>query len=146
MDNMMDFLETSEPDSWIATLPSYQRNTITEMRARGASYEDIASIWIAAGASNTAPFSTGGPLQPDPGFLEKLRREVRAYVCGDKKYDKDRKQLIAGGKEIHAFVISGMSVGIAPFVGAASIVIAPLIALLLASIGKISLNAWCAKS
>jgi len=146
MDNMMDFLETSEPDSWIAALPSYQRNTIVEMRARGESYDDIALTWIAAGASNTAPFSTGGPPQPDPGFLEKLRVEVRAYLCGDKKYDRDRKQLIAGGKEIHAFVISGMSFGIAPFVGAASIVIAPLIALILAAIGKVSLNAWCATS
>ena len=83
---------------------------------------------------------TGGAL------LEKLRVEVRAYLCGDKKYDKDRKQLIAGGKEIHAFVISGMSLGIAPFVGAASIVIAPLIALIPAAIGKVSLNAWCATS
>jgi hypothetical protein len=36
--------------------------------------------------------------------------------------------------------------GIAPFVGAASIVIAPLIALILAAIGKVSLNAWCATS
>ena len=146
MNSIMSFLEASEPDNWIAALPSYQRNTILEMRARGASYEDIASTWIAAGASNTAPFSTGGPPQPDPGFLEKLRGEIRAYLCGDKKYDKGRKQLIAGGKEIHAFFISGMSVGIAPFVGASSIVIAPLIALMLATIGKVSLNAWCANS
>jgi hypothetical protein len=69
------------PSRWIAALPSYQRNTIVEMRARGESYEDIASTWIAAGASNTAPFSTGGPPQPDPGFLEKPRVEVRAYLC-----------------------------------------------------------------
>jgi hypothetical protein len=144
MENLPSLFETSDADSWVASLPLYQRRSIIEMRGKGASYDEIASTWIAAGASNTAPFSSGNPPPPDPNFLDKLRLEVRAYLCGDKKYDEDRKQLLAGGKEIHAYVVSGMSLAIAPYLGATGIIIAPVIALVLAGIGKMSLNAWCA--
>jgi len=146
MEEIHSVIADTEPDSWIEALPAYQRNSIIQMRAKGTSYDEIAAVWIAAGSSTTAPFSSGSAPNMDPSFLEKLRGEIRAYLCGDKRYDKDRKQIAASGKEMHAYIVSGMSVAIAPFVGSAGIIIAPIIALLLANIGKVSLNAWCAMS
>lgn len=144
MEDIQSLIDTTDPEIWFEALPPYQRNSIVQMRAEGSSYDDIASAWIAAGSSKTAPFSSGGAPTPDPSFLANLRQEFRAYLCGDKKYDKDRKQIAAQGKDARMFVVSGLSIAIAPHVGAASVVIAPIIVLLLANLGKVSLNAWCA--
>lgn len=146
MNNLQNLIDTSEPEMWFEALPPYHRNSIVQMRAKGSSYDDIASAWIAAGSSRTAPFSSGGQLTPDPTFLTNLRREFRAYLCGDKKYDKNRKQIALQGKEARMFVVSGLSLAIAPQVGSVSAVIAPIIVLLLANLGRVSLNAWCATS
>ena len=146
MHDLQSVIADTDPDSWIEALPTYQRDSILQMRARGVSYDEIAQIWIAAGSSATAPFSSGSPPNADPTFLDKLRTEVRAYLCGEKRYEKDRKQILASGKEMQTFVVGALAVAIAPYVGAASVVIAPIIALLLANIGKVSLTAWCAIS
>lgn len=143
MEDLQRLIDTTDPEIWFEALPTYQRNSIVQMRAKGSSYDDIASAWIAAGSSNTAPFSSGNRPEPDPGFLANLRREFRAYLCGDKKYDKDRQQIAAQGKDARMFVVSALSLAIAPHVGSASAVIAPIIVLLLANMGRVSLNAWC---
>ncbi len=146
MEELQSVFETTDPDSWIASLPAYQRDSILVMRGKGASYDDIAATWIAASTSSTAPFSSGNAPPPDPGFLERLRTEVRAFLCGDKRYDKDRKQILAGGNQVQNIAVGVMSVALVPYVGAVAAVLAPIIALILASIGKVSLNAWCAVS
>jgi len=146
MQDIQNLIDTTDPENWFDALPIYQRDSLVQMRAKGISYDDIATAWIAAGSSNTAPFSSGEQIMPDPTFLMKLQREFRAYLCGDKKYDKDRKQITAQGKDGRIFVVSGLSVAIAPYVGSASAVIAPIIVLLLANLGRVSLNAWCATS
>jgi hypothetical protein len=143
MEDLQNLIDTTDPEIWFEALPTYQRTSIVQMRAKGSSYDDIASAWVAAGSSNTAPFSSGSRPEPDPGFLENLRREFRAYLCGDKKYDKDRKQIAVQGKDARMFVVSALSLAIAPHVGSASAVIAPIIVLLLANMGRVSLNAWC---
>lgn len=139
-------LAESDPENWIEALPAYQRNSIHLMREKGGSYEYIASVWIAAGTSNTAPFSSGEVPKPDTKFSERLLKELRAYLCGEKRYEKDRKKMLASGKEVHVFVVSSISVAIAPHIGSAGAVIAPIVALALANIGKVSLNAWCGSS
>lgn len=146
MEYLQSLIDTTDPENWLEALPEYQRKSIMQMRAKGSSYDDIASAWIAAGSSNTAPFSSGAAPTPDPTFLANIRREFRSYLCGDTKYDSDRKQIAAQSKEARIFVVGALSVAIAPYAGAASAVIAPVIVLLLAGLGKTSLNAWCATS
>jgi hypothetical protein len=144
MDELQSVLENIEPDFWIDTLPAYQRDSVRQMRAKGVPYEQIAATWIAASTSTTAPFSSGNVPPPDLGFIEKLQAEVRAFLCGDKRYDADRKKLLASGGQLQMVVVSAMSAAIAPTVGSVAVVVLPLIALILATLGKFSLNAYCA--
>lgn len=142
MTELSHLLEATEPSAWIEALPEFQKASIVRLKSQGNSYETIASIWATAVIPTTAPFSANA-TDGDTGYLSKLKDEFRAFLCGSKKYDKDRKEIAAGQKTVHAFVVSTMSVAIAPHVGSAAPVIAPIIAIMLATLGKISLNAWC---
>ena len=62
----------------------------------------------------------------------------------DKKYKKERDGLFGEKGLARTYVVSAMAVAIAPQLSVAAAVIAPLIALVLASVGKVALNAWCA--
>ena len=143
MDNTIDTLLQDDPDKWVADLPEFQRAAIQELRAGGASYDDVAQAWITASAENTYRFSASAPVGDKRAFLDNLRTEVRGFLCGDKKYKKERDGLFGEKGLARTYVVSAMAVAIAPHLSVASAVIAPLIALVLASVGKIALNAWC---
>lgn len=144
MTNNIDVLFEDEPIKWIHELPAYQRETIDHLLSKGASFEDVAQAWISASAENTYRFSATTPVGDKGEFLVNLKREVRAFLCGDKKYKKERDGLFGEKGLARTYVVSAMAVAIAPHLSVASAVISPLIALILASIGKIALNAWCA--
>jgi hypothetical protein len=142
----MDTIETlleDDPEKWVADLPEFQRAAIQELRASGASYDDVAQAWITVSAENTYRFSASAPVGDKHAFLDSLRKEIRAFLCGDKKYKKERDGLFGNKGLARTYVVSTMAVAIAPHLSVASAVIAPLIALVLASAGKIALNAWC---
>lgn len=144
MTNNIDALFEDEPIKWIHELPAYQRETIDQLLSKGASFEDVAQSWISASAENTYRFSATAPVGDKSEFLANLKREVRAFLCGDKKYKKERDGLFGEKGLARTYVVSAMAVAIAPHLSVASAVISPLIALVLASIGKVALNAWCA--
>lgn len=133
-----------DPIKWVQGLPEYQRVTIEKLLASGSSFDDVAQAWISASAENTYRFAATSQVGNKGAFLENLRKEIRAFLCGDKKYKKERDGLFGKKGVAQTYVISAMAVAIAPYLGVASAVISPLIALVLASIGKMALNAWCA--
>lgn len=137
-------LLNDEPIKWVQELPEYQRDAIEKLLANGSSFEDVAQAWISASAENTYRFAAAAPVGNKGAFLENLRKEIRAFLCGDKKYKKERDGLFGEKGIARTYVVSAMAVAIAPHLSVASAVISPLIALLLASIGKVALNAWCA--
>jgi hypothetical protein len=144
---MMDSIDTlfdDEPIKWVQELPAYQREAIDKLLSTGASFEDVAQAWISASAENTYRFSASAPVGNKGEFLTNLKREVRAFLCGDRKYKKERDGLFGEKGVARTYVVSAMAVAIAPHLSVASAVISPLIALVLASIGKVALNAWCA--
>ncbi|WP_394686919.1 hypothetical protein [uncultured Xanthomonas sp.] len=143
MNDTIETLLQGEPEKWIADLPEFQRAAIQELRANGATYDDVAQAWITASAEHTYRFSASAPVGDKSAFLDSLRKEVRAFLCGDKKYKKEREGLFGDKGLARTYVVSTMAVAIAPYLSVASAVIAPLIALVLASVGKIALNAWC---
>lgn len=143
MDDTIETLFQDDPEKWVADLPEFQRASIQELRANGATYDDVAQAWITASAENTYRFSASAPVGDKRAFLDSLRKEIRAFLCGDKKYKKERDGLFGDKGLARTYVVSAMAVAIAPHLSVASAVIAPLIALVLASVGKIALNAWC---
>jgi hypothetical protein len=143
MDETIDSLLQDDPDKWVADLPEFQRAAIQELRMGGASYEEVAQVWITAATENTYRFSTSAPVGDKRAFLDSLRTEVRGFLCGDKKYKKERADLFGKKGIARPCVVRAMAVVIGAQLSVAAAVIAPLIALILASIGKIVLNAWC---
>ena len=144
MTTNIDAFLTEEPVKWVQELPEYQRETIEKLLADGASFDEVAQDWLNASAENTYRFAASTPVGDKGTFLENLKREVRAFLCGDKKYKKERDGLFGDKGLARTYVVSAMAVAIAPHLSVASAVISPLIALVLASIGKVALNAWCA--
>lgn len=144
MTTNIDVLLDDEPVKWIQELPSYQREVIETLLANGSSFDEVAQSWISASAEHTYRFSAGATVGNKGAFLENLKKEVRAFLCGDKKYRNEREGLFGEKGIARTYVVSAMAVAIAPHLTVASAVISPLIALVLASIGKVALNAWCA--
>lgn len=140
----IDTLLGDDPIKWVQELPEYQRDSIEKLLASGSSFDDVAQAWISASAENTYRFAAAAPVGNKGVFLENLRKEIRAFLCGDKKYKKERDGLFGEKGVARTYVVSAMAVAIAPHLSVASAVISPLIALVLASIGKVALNAWCA--
>lgn len=142
----IDTLLDDDPIKWVQELPEYQRDTIEKLLASGSSFDEIAQAWISASAENTYRFAaaTPVPIGNKGAFLENLRKEIRAYLCGDKRYKRERDELFGEKGIARTYVVSAMAVAIAPHLSVAAAVISPLIALVLASIGKVALNAWCA--
>jgi hypothetical protein len=143
MATIIDELFGGEPDQWIDALPTYQSEHLRTLKAQGRSLEDIADIWLRGSIQDTGFFGTSGSGGNKNEFLENLRNEVIEFICGGKKYQKERAELFGKEGISCTFFISAISVYIAPYVNAAPTLIAPAIAVILAIIGKISINAWC---
>jgi hypothetical protein len=144
MTDTIDLLFDDEPIKWIRELPTYQREAIDQLLSTGASFDAAAQTWVSASTDNTYPFSASAPVGDKGQFLTNLKCEVRNFLCGDQKYEEERKGLFGKKSVVRTYVVSAMAAAIAPYLGVAAAVIAPLIALTLAGIGKITLNAWCA--
>lgn len=137
-----NILPTFSLDELLAALKPYQRNSIATLIAAHGE-EEAAKKWLAAnGPSSTQQF--GGQQQGNPQpFWERLMAEFRLFVCGDKKYKKDRDKLLAQATPTAMFVVSGVSSVIASTLGLAAALITPAIAILLHIVSKIGINAWC---
>jgi len=133
-------LLNQDPKSWLTALPAYQRDLATALLTSDDSPELAAEKWLSAEPSDTYPF---GGLRTSKLYLEKLFDELEAFLCGDPKYESDRAKLNAESKPTHALVVSFIAVSIAPAIGASAPIIAPVVALLMMTAGKLGLNAWC---
>lgn len=128
-------------EEWVTALPGYQGTMINSLLAEGLDPEEAARRWLTAAADNTFPF--GGEKKDRGAFYDKLVEEVEAYVCGDPKYETEREGLFGEKGLARTYVVSTVAVGIAPALGVSATFLAPAVALVLASIAKITLNAWC---
>ena len=90
--------------------------------------------------------TTGRP-EPDPAearrYRDRLVDELHAFLCGDPRYEEQRKELQAEGGT-KAYLVGVIATAIAPLFGSIAIGVAPAIALMLIAIARVGLNAWCA--
>lgn len=146
MSEAIEALLADDPQKWVTDLPAYQRDSITELLDKGIPFDEVAQRWLTASASNTFRFGAVTAAGDKSTFLSNVKAEVRAYLCGDKRYAKERAGLFGEKAPARTMVTSSMAVAIAPHIGVAAAVLAPIIALVLASLGAIALNAWCAST
>jgi hypothetical protein len=139
----IDELFAEDPEQWVMQLPKYQSETISELLIAGNTYEQVAIVWLTASAQNTFGFSASQSDISRSTFLSSVKVEVRAFLCGNARYKKERDGLFHKKCITHSYLVSVMAAAIAPYSGMAASALAPIIALVLASIGKIAVNAWC---
>lgn len=137
---ILDKIIFDDKETWIDSLPSYQKNRINQILSNGYSIKETASLWLSASPQNIAPFGT---TKGEHIFLEKIQDELEGLLCGDEKYDEYRKKLLGELNLSKGYAIGVISSAVAPVVGSSGTFIAPVIALLLVGMGKITINAWC---
>jgi hypothetical protein len=132
----------SEPNDLLLSIDDYQAEIIkTFLISSSNNYLESADKWLNATTANTAKF--GGEPNKAKIYRDKLLDELEKFLCGDEKYEEDRNKIGESQDKSQKYIIGVMSVAIGKTIGAAGAFIAPVIVLLLMSIGKMAVNAWC---
>jgi hypothetical protein len=131
-----------DPEILINCLDNYQIEIIKSfLSSNSNNYLDSADRWLNASTTNTAKF--GGDTNKSQIYREKVLNEVENFLCGDDRYDSDRRKIFDATDKSQKYIIGVMSAAIGKTLGVAGTFIAPVIVLLIISIGKIAVNAWC---
>lgn len=146
MDDPIDALFTEDTIQWVVGLPAYQREPIIELIGKPNSFENVAQLLVTATAANTYRLGAAANTGDRTTFLASVKVEIRAYLCGDQRYKKERDGLFEEKGITRTFLVTAIAVTIGPHLGVAAPVLAPVVALILASLGKITVNAWCAST
>lgn len=132
---------TGELAEWVAVLPAYQRDLITNMLA-DRDPTTVAVAWLSStGAADTAPFGAvraGATL-----FYDNLLKQMQLLLCGGTDFEEERQQLLRDARAGRAMFVTGIATALAPVVGAAAVVIAPAVALVLAVVARAGAGAAC---
>ena len=124
-----------------ATLSPYQRNLINQLYEQTNDYEKVANQWLSATIPSNIPFGT----QKKPSiFFEKVLDEIEAFFSGDEKYKDNRLAILKESGVVQSYIVDAISIALAPILGANAAFLAPVIAIVLLTIGKIGLNACLA--
>lgn len=140
MTTALDFGENGG-SGWVESLPKYQQTVINELLASGLDEEAVAETWLSrTGPDNNFGFGAGAA---SANYLASVKVEFRKLVCGDPIYETLRKEAAKIWNGSKYSVVSVIAIGVAAQIGVAVAVITPVVALLLAAVGKVGLNAWC---
>lgn len=130
-----------EVSEWISELKPYQRSSI-ELLLSENNPQDAVKLWLSAdGPSATAKFG-GQKFSPEP-FFDRFFAEFKKFVCGDEAYSELRAQLDQEAPVAKAVYISVIAGGIASTLGFAASLLAPAVAVMLSSVGRMGVEAWC---
>lgn len=138
-----DFFLLDE-DSLFGCLEDYQQSIIKELvLASNGDYLEAANKWLGANMQQTVVF--GGEGKKSSIYRDKVFGELEKFVCGcdDGTYDEEREQLRKNGATGKEYIISILSAAIGAKIGVAAAFVAPIIVLIIQSLGKIVINAWC---
>ncbi|MFA6313244.1 MAG: hypothetical protein WCV99_24995 [Sterolibacterium sp.] len=126
----------------LAALKPYQASALSQLLEKHGE-EEAAELWLSAtGPSNTQRFGGAAPLDSKP-FWNKFSEELRLFICGDKKYKKERDKLLSEAKPASLVLVSGISGLLGSTLGFAPSLLAPAVAMMLFAVGKVGVNAWC---
>lgn len=135
-------IPNAELDEWLAVLKPYQRNTI-QMFLKELSLEQAAERWLGAtGSPNIVPF--GGSRDTKP-FWETFQVEFRKFLCDETAYVEEKKALRLEGAVNKALLVSAVSAAIGATIGYTATLVAPAVTILLCTVGKMGINAYCNK-
>lgn len=140
---LQEFIQL-EFEEQILSLEQYQYDLIKELlNSTQGDCLLAADKWLSANISQTVTF--GGEGKKNNIFRDKLFEEIEKFICGcdDGRYDKEREELNNNANYAKETIISVMSAAIGAQLGVAGAFVAPVIVLIIQSLGKIIINAWC---
>jgi hypothetical protein len=142
MEELNNIVQLEQEDLLLA-IDDYQSEIIKAFLAKTSNnYLESADNWLNANTANTAKF--GGGQNKVKIYRDKLLEELEKFLCGDEQYEDDRKKISDSTDKSQKYVIGVMSAAIGKVLGTAGAFIAPVIVLLILSIAKMAVNAWCA--
>lgn len=142
MEELSQIIE-SDQDTLLSAIDDFQSEILKAFLASNSNdYLASADNWLNASTANTAKF--GGEPNKAKIYRDKLLEELEKFLCGDQQYEDDRKKIADSTDKSQKYIIGVMSAAIGKSLGAAGAFIAPVIVLLILSIGKMAINAWCA--
>jgi hypothetical protein len=137
----LELLLAGPAEAWVNQgLESYQQKICWELLADNTDPMRAAETWLTVSPTDTSPF---GATSSTRIFLDRVIEEIEKLLCGDPAYEKERKKIISSSKSAHSYFVAAISVAIAPTLGSSAVFLAPVVALILLSMGKCSLAAWC---
>lgn len=129
-------------EGFIEALPPYQRSSVEVMLSRAGTPLEAARLWLeAAGPVDTAPF--GGSSKAAQLLLENLVREMAKAICGSEQYQEEREPLLQAASAGKYAVAAAVGAVIGPHVGAAAVVLAPAIVLILSVVAEAGKKTVC---
>lgn len=131
-------------ESWLLELKPYQRATLQEFMAT-LEPDQAAERWLTTiGSPNIAGFGGASVTDPKP-FWERFKAECHKFLCDESAYAEDKKAILAEMPVSKPLLISAMSSAIGAYLGTPGTLIAPAITLMLFTVGRLGLNAYCSK-
>lgn len=128
-------------DDWILELKPYQSNAIKQL-LKNNKPEDVAKTWLTTqGASNTIHFGGIRDLKP---FWDNFVTEFNKFICDENEYVNERDGIQKQSPISKGMLIFGISAALGAKIGLATALIAPVVTLLLFTVGKMTKNAYCA--
>lgn len=129
-------------DDWLSVLKPYQRNTLKAFLATD-SPEKAAERWLGTtGSPNIVPF--GGTRDTKP-FWDKFQAEFRKFLCDENAYVEEKKALLSENPVGRAILVSVISAALGATMGFTATLLAPAVTVMLFTVGKMGLRAYCEK-
>ena len=123
---------------WIEVLDVYQQELLKEL-LKEHQEEEVLEIWLSASTPNAmTPFGGG----ENKNYLNAFKTEINKLLLGDEKYAGVIQEFNEHATVTKFFVVSFLSNVLAESMGVVAAVIAPLVVLVLGTIGKMGLNAY----
>jgi hypothetical protein len=138
---MNEIIQKFSPKDYLAVLPSTSRDYITSLVESGTEPIDLALKLSLEPGEGLA--TKGGELWPKDIF-PRLIQELHTLICtDDKKYEAIREKIKGEATTSANVIVFVISDAIAIHAGMAPALCVPLVALILASIAKAGIAAWC---
>lgn len=134
-----------DSDELIHGLEPYQQELVLNLlSAFDNDYMKTVDAWLQASPAQTAGFGGDPKKSNSKLYREKVWEELEKFICGtDSSYDDDRKKISNHVEATENYIVGVLSVAIGTHLGVAGAFIAPIIVVLIMSLGKIGRNAWC---
>lgn len=140
---MKEIMNNISPEDYLSLLPAPSRALVSKMDKTEQNLVLFGRYLSEEPSSGMA--AKGGVIWPKDLFGQ-IVKEVHIFICtNDARYEEYRKKLKEQGSPVAKTVVIIVSNAVAATIGLASGLLVPLVAVVMAIVAKITVEAWCVK-